>query len=301
LAQLGSGITIAQNPIENEKMLAKYQMGADHLFDYLEKRMLDYGELEIPEAYLPEDLDAIKEKDRNRRKQEENAKNLQLNLDDGFATSGSARYTVKNPLSPPSVRSSNSFMNPSPPGAALGVRGSSSFLNPAMQNNNNNNNNNNNRPTLKPAAAPAMASDDIISELSTKMVLLKNWAVSAIRGELQPKFSRINGYLGRTTNTADVMPWAQFAKNMKPEIEKGKTYLPLIPMDPHRAAPAGADRLTILKILVSTVLDDICYMLEVFLKILQEAREANQILGIVAFLKELKRELSYVDGKLNSA
>ena len=46
---------------------------------------------------------------------------------------------------------------------------------------------------------------------------------------------------------------------------------------------------------------DIYYMLEVFLKVLQETREAKQILGIVGFLKELKRELSYVEGTLNAS
>jgi len=32
LGTLGSGITIAQNPIQNQEMLAKYQIGTDHLF-----------------------------------------------------------------------------------------------------------------------------------------------------------------------------------------------------------------------------------------------------------------------------
>ena len=40
LAKLGSGITIAQNPITNEAMLEKYQLGTDHLYDYLEKRLM---------------------------------------------------------------------------------------------------------------------------------------------------------------------------------------------------------------------------------------------------------------------
>jgi len=301
LAQLGSGITIAQNPIENEKMLAKYQMGTDHLFDYLEKRMLEYGEFQMPEVYLSEDLEALKEKERNRRKQEENAKNLLVKFDDAFANSNSARYSVKNlqkehqqnhnAASPPALRASNSFLSPLPPGFLSGARASSSFLNPG-----------NPPPTLTPppAAAPAPA-PDINSELSTKMVLLKNWAISAIRGELQPKFVRVNNFLMRTMSSSDVMPWAQFAKNIKPEMERGKAYLPLIPTDPHRTPPADADRLTILKVLVGTVLDDIHYMLEVFSKILQETREVAKILGIVSFLKELRRELSYVEGTLNQS
>lgn len=39
---------------------------------------------------------------------------------------------------------------------------------------------------------------------------------------------------------------------------------------------------------------NVVYMIEVFFKLLQDTRDLKQILGIVSFLKELKRELGYV-------
>ena len=40
LAKLGAGINIERNPISDPEMVRKYQIGTDHLVDYLEKKLM---------------------------------------------------------------------------------------------------------------------------------------------------------------------------------------------------------------------------------------------------------------------
>lgn len=40
LAKFGAGINLERNPIQNQEMLRKYRIGPDHMYDFLEKRML---------------------------------------------------------------------------------------------------------------------------------------------------------------------------------------------------------------------------------------------------------------------
>lgn len=40
LGRIGQGITIDRNPIQSQEIWNKYKIGADHLMDYLEKRLV---------------------------------------------------------------------------------------------------------------------------------------------------------------------------------------------------------------------------------------------------------------------
>jgi hypothetical protein len=202
LAKLGSGITIAQNPITNEAMLEKYQLGTDHLYDYLEKRLMDHGDYEMPPVRLPPELLDQSEREREERerlRQAENQKNIAV------------KFTVL----PGSPHTSRIFKQ------------------------------------------PAQRAPDIDSELSNKMVTLKNWAISAIRGEVKPKITKTSNFVAQVSEVQQIMPLAQFAKNIKVEIEKARVFLPLVPVNPYRAPPENADKLLLLKVLVQTVVEDI--------------------------------------------
>jgi len=240
LAKFGSGITIAQNPITNEAMLAKYQLGTDHLYDFLEKRLMDHGDYEMPHAQLPPELLDQSEREREekeRLRQAENQKNIQ----------------VKFSVLPGSPHMSRVFKQP-----------------------------------------PMQRAPDIDTELSNKMITLKNWAISAIRGDVKPKISKTSIFVAQASEAQQLMPLAQFAKNIKMEIEKAKSFLPLTPVNPHRAPPETADKLLLLKTLVQTVVDDLLYMLDIFYKKLQEPSDHKFILGVVGFVKEINREVSYL-------
>jgi len=205
--------------------------------------MLDNGDFEMPIVSVPEELKDVSERKRDekeRLRQEENQKNLNVVFNPNSAT----------------VFGHKSVAFKSSPVLAL--------------------------------------PKDIDSQLSEKMVILKNWAIGAIRGEVKPKILRTNSFVAKAAQVQDIMPLAQFTKNIKPEIEKGRVFLPLVPVNPHRSPPENGDKLVILKILVQTVIEDIIYMLDVFSKLLQETRDNNLIIGIVGFVKEVKREISYI-------
>jgi len=135
---------------------------------------------------------------------------------------------------------------------------------------------------------------DIDTELSTKLVVLKNWGISTIRGELSGKLSRMKNYLARATQPAEVLPLAQFAKNIKPAIETARGLLIGVPNTPARDPPPGTDRLTVLKNLVQISLEDINFLLEAFFAEFQKLLDAKIVLGMVQFVKEVKREVGYV-------
>jgi len=141
---------------------------------------------------------------------------------------------------------------------------------------------------------PAQRAPDIDSELSNKMVTLKNWAISAIRGEVKPKITKTSNFVAQVSEVQQIMPLAQFAKNIKVEIEKARVFLPLVPVNPYRAPPENADKLLLLKVLVQTVVEDLLYMLDVFYKKLQEPCDHKFILGVVGFVKEVNKEVAYL-------
>eukprot|EP01119_Soliformovum_irregulare_P024172 TRINITY_DN8602_c0_g1_i4.p1 TRINITY_DN8602_c0_g1~~TRINITY_DN8602_c0_g1_i4.p1 ORF type:complete len:524 (+),score=192.07 TRINITY_DN8602_c0_g1_i4:1296-2867(+) len=59
LGKLGSGINITRNPIESSEMMAKFEIGPDHLLDFLEKRM-SLNSYQLPPAPKLPDLNAPK-------------------------------------------------------------------------------------------------------------------------------------------------------------------------------------------------------------------------------------------------
>jgi len=58
LGRIGSGINIARNKIKSDEMMIKYSIGADHLMDFLDKRMLIKNNYKLP---LPEQEQKKKE------------------------------------------------------------------------------------------------------------------------------------------------------------------------------------------------------------------------------------------------
>jgi len=53
LSQFGAGINLERNEIKDSEMLRKYKIGPDHMFDFLEKRMIVNGEPKLEEYELP--------------------------------------------------------------------------------------------------------------------------------------------------------------------------------------------------------------------------------------------------------
>jgi len=56
LGQIGYGINMARNPIQDHNMLEAYDVGADHLLDYLEKRYAMNNNPPVPSCPFPTDL-----------------------------------------------------------------------------------------------------------------------------------------------------------------------------------------------------------------------------------------------------
>jgi len=56
LGQIGYGINMARNPIEDKNMIEKYEIGADHLIDYLAKRYAMNNNPPVPSCPFPTDL-----------------------------------------------------------------------------------------------------------------------------------------------------------------------------------------------------------------------------------------------------
>jgi len=56
LGQVGYGINMARNPIQDRDMLEKYNIGADHLMDYLAKRYAMNNNPMVPDCPFPTDL-----------------------------------------------------------------------------------------------------------------------------------------------------------------------------------------------------------------------------------------------------
>jgi len=53
LSKFGAGINLERNQIRDSEMIKKYQIGPDHMVDFLEKRMLMQGEPKLEEFQLP--------------------------------------------------------------------------------------------------------------------------------------------------------------------------------------------------------------------------------------------------------
>lgn len=53
LSKFGAGINIERNEITDQEMLRKFKVGPDHMFDYLEKRMIVTGVPELEQFDLP--------------------------------------------------------------------------------------------------------------------------------------------------------------------------------------------------------------------------------------------------------
>lgn len=49
LGRLGAGINISRNPLKDQILFEKFNVGPDHLCDYLEKRMIQVGQPTLPE------------------------------------------------------------------------------------------------------------------------------------------------------------------------------------------------------------------------------------------------------------
>ncbi len=64
----------------------------------------------------------------------------------------------------------------------------------------------------------------INTDLTTKTVVLKNWAISTIRGDLKPKLVKLSNYIGRTTDMKAVAQLVNLVQVIKPvcKIESGK-------------------------------------------------------------------------------
>eukprot|EP01105_Mastigella_eilhardi_P013524 TRINITY_DN3083_c0_g1_i6.p1 TRINITY_DN3083_c0_g1~~TRINITY_DN3083_c0_g1_i6.p1 ORF type:complete len:497 (-),score=125.74 TRINITY_DN3083_c0_g1_i6:667-2130(-) len=56
LGEVGSGIGLSRNPIDDTEMLRRYQIGPDYLLDYLQKRLAQENYPKLPQLDLPEDL-----------------------------------------------------------------------------------------------------------------------------------------------------------------------------------------------------------------------------------------------------
>jgi len=240
LGKLGSGCSIANNPIENPDMWRKYQMGTDHLFDYLEKRLAMFGEdnIEFPPVSIPPELQS-----------EDSSRNLRAaNSSPQIAYSPQQQYSQPEPQ--------------------------------AQQ-----------RQQYAQARKPAPKSD-LADDLTTKTVVLKNWSINYVRGELKPKLVKLGNFVGRSMDLSSVTQVANFVEKMKPEMEKAKVYLQTLP--PPRNPPTDGDKLFVMKYAVQAVIDDINYMVGVFFGTLQQTSDVTVILGIVGFCKELKRELGYL-------
>jgi hypothetical protein len=273
-------------------MWQKYQIGTDHLFDYLEKRLALYGEdnIEFPEVELPPEV--IEWTEGSRRQPRNNAnQNYQQLL--------SHSIPQEAPQSPQGRHSPSPSPSPSSQGR----------VSPSTQRQDNNNGNNiyNNytpqqqqftqhQQQLHQARRPPAQPVDVQTDLTTKTVVLKNWAISAIRGDLKPKMVKLGNFVSRTMDVRSVSQVTSFTEKMKPEVDKARAYLPMPPPAP-RPAPTllpGGDKLIPLRYAASIVVDDINFMLGAFFGMLQQTSDVNLILGIVGFLKEITRELSYL-------
>jgi len=268
LAKLGSGITIANNPIENPDMWKKYQIGTDHLFDYLEKRLTLFGEnnIEFPEVNLPPEL--LEWEEGSRRQPRNNAnQNYQQLVNHSVIQSQQQQ-------SPPQQRGSPQQHHPEYNSQQQ------QYIQQQQQMH------------AKRAAQPV----DVVTDLTTKTVVLKNWSINAIRGDLKPKMVKLGNFIARTTDIRSVTQATEFAGAMRPHVDKAKAYLANQPPPP-RPAPVvlpGGDKMIPLRHSASVVVDDINFMLGAFFGLLQQVSDVNVILGIVGFLKEVIRELSYL-------
>ena len=61
-----------------------------------------------------------------------------------------------------------------------------------------------------------LLSKHVITDLTTKTVVLKNWAISAIRGDLKPKMVKLGNFIARTTDARSVTQATAFAEKMRP-------------------------------------------------------------------------------------
>jgi len=243
----------------------KYEIGNDHLFDYLEKRLALFGEenVEFPELNLPPEIAEWEEGTRTKPRNNAQQNYQQL-------VNNSVQQQL--PPSPQPQRTSQ-------PQDYNYQQHQQQYIQQQQQ-------------MFKPRAQPV----DVGTDLTTKTVVLKNWAISAIRGDLKPKVVKLGNFIARTTDINSITQASTFSVNMKPHVESARAYLPNPPPAPRNAPQIlpGGDKLIPLRYESSVIVDEINFSLGSFFSLLQQTSDVVVILGIVGFLKELKRELSYL-------
>eukprot|EP01113_Clastostelium_recurvatum_P042310 TRINITY_DN684_c0_g1_i2.p1 TRINITY_DN684_c0_g1~~TRINITY_DN684_c0_g1_i2.p1 ORF type:complete len:491 (-),score=96.29 TRINITY_DN684_c0_g1_i2:1007-2272(-) len=271
LGKLGAGISIARNPIKSEDMLAKYAIGVDHLLDFLEKRIALQGTPHLPDLTLPEDLWPAGH-DPNAKVAGTSSNNLYVRA---FTPPASRASVGPSPVvspapSPVADRKPTPAVSPSP----LSRGPSASGLAPDMQN---------------------LSVDE---QLLVKVTMLKNWALSTIRGELVPKLKKFKGDVCRATAPQDAMPLAQTARNMKAESDRGRAMLPpsRIPLPPapvpmHQLTPSGNEKLDALKLLVANTTEEVLLTVDAISNLLPSVNDYSAVLQMVTFIKNLKASL----------
>jgi len=97
LGQVGYGINMARNPIQDQNMLEAYNIGADHLCDYLQKRYAMNNNPMVPPCPFPTDLGEgplpqwiVEKLDRQRRREEYSNPNLLAGRSDAAAPGAAA-------------------------------------------------------------------------------------------------------------------------------------------------------------------------------------------------------------------
>eukprot|EP01112_Ceratiomyxa_fruticulosa_P021984 TRINITY_DN7930_c0_g1_i1.p1 TRINITY_DN7930_c0_g1~~TRINITY_DN7930_c0_g1_i1.p1 ORF type:complete len:619 (-),score=165.17 TRINITY_DN7930_c0_g1_i1:9-1865(-) len=257
LGKLGAGISIARNPIQSEEMIAKYQIGTDHLLDYLEKRMAVLGAPEIPEIDLPADLWEPGEGPVSKQAQLQKQKQQQ-------AAQAPPPWAVSSQIAAMTQEAPQPINDVSPGVSDL----------PAEE------------------------------QLKVKITVLKNWAVTAVRGDILPRLKKFKMDICRATNPQDAMPMAQGVRVMKVESDKGRQVLhpSMVPGPPqptplHMFTPSGNEKLEALKGVVSGVVEEVILTVEALNNALNVIGDFASVVQIVGVIKNIKASLDASVGK----